>query len=173
MLKQEQPDGCSVRPVAHVNRATLNSGRHRVTLDLDPGSIVGAIKRFRGYHRGTKFRMVHTIRRWNILAKFWGPQRRIGSSRLTLVDGGDRQLFRACDARTLSFRIPGVGAGGLVPRPDQCRFRWTLFHLFQFPMFLRTPATSMRVDDISTPTEIPFLRRRILLAREFSFRPCR
>ena len=55
-LEQEQPDG-SVRPIAYISRATLDSERHWTPIDLDAGSIVGSIKRLRGYLWGTKFRI--------------------------------------------------------------------------------------------------------------------
>ena len=55
-LEQEQPDG-SVRPIAYISRATLDSQRHWTPLDLEAGSIVSAIKRLRGYQWGTKFRI--------------------------------------------------------------------------------------------------------------------
>ena len=55
-LELEQPDG-SVRPIAYVSRATLDSGRHWTPMDLEAGSIIGAIKRLRGYLWGTKFRI--------------------------------------------------------------------------------------------------------------------
>ena len=55
-LEQEQPDG-SVRPVAYISRATLDSERHWTPLDLEAGSIVWSIKRLRGYLWGTKFRI--------------------------------------------------------------------------------------------------------------------
>ena len=43
-LEQEQPDG-SVRPIAHISRATLDSKTHWSPLDLEAGSIVWAVKR--------------------------------------------------------------------------------------------------------------------------------
>ena len=55
-LEQEQPDG-SVRPIAYISRATLNSERHWTPLDLEAGSIVWPIKCLRGYLWGTKFRI--------------------------------------------------------------------------------------------------------------------
>ena len=55
-LEQEQPDG-SVRPIAYISRATLDSERHWTPLDLEAGSIVWSIKRLRGYLWGTKFRI--------------------------------------------------------------------------------------------------------------------
>ena len=60
-LKQEQPDG-SVKPIAYVSRATLNSERHWTPLDLEAGSIVWAIKRLRGYTMGYE------------VSHFFGPQ---------------------------------------------------------------------------------------------------
>ena len=47
-LEQEQQDG-SVRPIAYISRATLDSERHWTPLDLEDGSTVWAIKRLRGY----------------------------------------------------------------------------------------------------------------------------
>ena len=47
-LEQEKPDG-SVRHIAYISRATLDSERHWTLLDLGDGSIVWAIKRLRGY----------------------------------------------------------------------------------------------------------------------------
>ena len=55
-LEQEQPDG-SVRPIAYISRATLNSERHWTPLDLEAGRIVWGIKRHRSYLWGTKFRI--------------------------------------------------------------------------------------------------------------------
>ena len=52
-LGQEQTDG-SIKPISQV---TLDSGRHRTSLDLETGSIVWALKRPRGYLWGTKFRI--------------------------------------------------------------------------------------------------------------------
>ena len=43
-LEQEQPDG-SVRPIAYISRATLDSERHWTPLNLEAGSIVWALKR--------------------------------------------------------------------------------------------------------------------------------
>ena len=53
-LKQEQEDG-SIKPIAYINRATLDSERNWIPLDLEAGSIVWALKRLRGYLWGTKF----------------------------------------------------------------------------------------------------------------------
>ncbi|CAB1103258.1 unnamed protein product [Ectocarpus sp. CCAP 1310/34] len=47
-LEQEQPDG-SIRPIAFISRATLDSERHWTPLDLEAGSIVWRIKHLRGY----------------------------------------------------------------------------------------------------------------------------
>ena len=55
-LEQEHPDG-SVRPIDHISRATLDSGRSWTPLYLGAGSIVWVIKRLRGYLWGTKFRI--------------------------------------------------------------------------------------------------------------------
>ena len=55
-LEQEQPDG-SVRPIAYVSRATLDSERHWTPLDSKARIIVWGIKRIRGYLWGTKFRI--------------------------------------------------------------------------------------------------------------------
>ena len=55
-LEQEQPEG-SLRPIAYVSCATLDSERHWTPLDLEAGSIVWASKRLRGYLWGTKFRI--------------------------------------------------------------------------------------------------------------------
>ena len=55
-LEQEQPDG-SVRPVAYISRATLDSERHWIPPDLEAGSTVWAIKRVRGYLWDTEFRI--------------------------------------------------------------------------------------------------------------------
>ena len=40
-LEQEQPDG-SVRPIAYISRATLDSERHWTPLDLEAGIIVSS-----------------------------------------------------------------------------------------------------------------------------------
>ena len=55
-LEQEQPDG-SVRPIAYISGANLDSERQWTPLDLKAGSIVWTIKRLRGYLWGTKFRI--------------------------------------------------------------------------------------------------------------------
>jgi len=55
-LEQEQEDG-SIKPIAYISRATLDSERHWTPLDLEAGSIVWALKRLRGYLWGTKFRI--------------------------------------------------------------------------------------------------------------------
>ena len=56
VLEQKQPEG-SVRPIADISRATLDSERHWTPLDLKAGSIVWSIKRLRSYVWGTKFRI--------------------------------------------------------------------------------------------------------------------
>ena len=56
-LEQEQTDG-SIKPIAYISRATLDSERHWIPLDLEAGCIVWALKRLRGYHWGTKFRIL-------------------------------------------------------------------------------------------------------------------
>ena len=53
-LEQEERDG-SVRPIAYISRATLDSKGHWTPLDLEAGNIVWSIKRLRGYLWGTKF----------------------------------------------------------------------------------------------------------------------
>ena len=55
-LEQQQTND-SVRPIAYVTRATLDSERHWTPFDLQAGSIVCAIKRLRVYRWGTKFRI--------------------------------------------------------------------------------------------------------------------
>ena len=55
-LEQEHEDG-SIKPIAYISRATLDSERHWTPLDLEAGSIVWALKRFGGYLWGTKFRI--------------------------------------------------------------------------------------------------------------------
>ena len=47
----------SVRPVAYISLATLDSQSHWTPLDLEADSIVWAIKRLRAYLWGTKFRI--------------------------------------------------------------------------------------------------------------------
>ena len=54
--EQEQTDG-SIKPIAYISRANLDSKRHWTPLDVEAGSIVWALKRPRGYLRGTKFRI--------------------------------------------------------------------------------------------------------------------
>ena len=61
VLEQEQPGG-SVRPIAYISRATLDSERHWTRLDLEAGSTVWAIKRLGGYLWGTKCRI---FERWH------------------------------------------------------------------------------------------------------------
>ena len=56
-LEQEQTDG-SIKPIAYISRATLDSERHWTPLDLEAGSIVWGLKRLRGYLWGTKFRVL-------------------------------------------------------------------------------------------------------------------
>ena len=55
-LEQEQEDG-SIKPIAYISRATLDSERHWTPLDLEAGSIVRALKHLRGYLWRTKFRI--------------------------------------------------------------------------------------------------------------------
>ena len=55
-LEQEQADG-PIKSIAYISRATLDLERHWTPLDLEAGSIVWALKRFRGYVCGTKFRI--------------------------------------------------------------------------------------------------------------------
>ena len=55
-LGQEQANG-SIKPIAYISRATLDSERHWALLDLKAGSIVGVLKRLRGYRWGINFRM--------------------------------------------------------------------------------------------------------------------
>ena len=47
-LEQEQEDG-SIKPIAYISRATVDSERHWTPLDLEAGSIVWGLKRLRGY----------------------------------------------------------------------------------------------------------------------------
>ena len=73
-LEQEQPGG-SVRPIAYVSRATLDSERHWTPLDSKAGSIVWAIKRLRrGYLWRTKFRFFLDHKALKNIRKV-GPQR--------------------------------------------------------------------------------------------------
>ncbi|CAB1098029.1 unnamed protein product [Ectocarpus sp. CCAP 1310/34] len=53
-LEQEQVDG-SVRPILFVSRATLESERNWIVLDLEAGGIVWAIKHLRGCFWSTHF----------------------------------------------------------------------------------------------------------------------
>ena len=53
-LEQEQEDG-SIKPIAYIVRATLDSESHWTPLDLEAGSVVWALKYLRGYLWGTKF----------------------------------------------------------------------------------------------------------------------
>ena len=54
-LEQEQTDG-SIKPIAYINRTTLDSEMHWTPLDLEADSIVWVLKRLRGYLWGPKFR---------------------------------------------------------------------------------------------------------------------
>ena len=56
-LEQEQADG-SMKTIAYISRATLDSDRHWTPLDLEAGSIVWAHKRLRGYLWATEFRVL-------------------------------------------------------------------------------------------------------------------
>ena len=47
-LEQEQTDG-SIKPIAYISRATLDSERHWTPLDSEAGSIVWALKCLRGH----------------------------------------------------------------------------------------------------------------------------
>ena len=62
-LEQEQADG-SVKPIACISRATLDSERHSTSLDLEAGCIVWALKRLRGYLWGMNSAYSQTIRPW-------------------------------------------------------------------------------------------------------------
>ena len=55
-LEQEQADD-SMKTIAYISRATLDSERRWIPVDLEVGSIVGALKRLRGYLWRTKFRI--------------------------------------------------------------------------------------------------------------------
>ena len=55
-LEQDHEDG-SIKYIAYISRATLDSERHWTPLDLGAGSIVRALKRLRGCLGGTKFRI--------------------------------------------------------------------------------------------------------------------
>ncbi|WP_431195313.1 RNase H-like domain-containing protein [Alloalcanivorax venustensis] len=67
-LEEEQPDG-SVRPIAYISCATLDSERHWTPLDLEAGNIVWAIERLRGYLWGMKFQFFRTTKRLRASAK--------------------------------------------------------------------------------------------------------
>ena len=54
-LEQEQSDG-SMKHIAYISRATLDSERQWTLLDWEAGSIVWALKRLRGYLWETNFR---------------------------------------------------------------------------------------------------------------------
>ena len=56
VLEQEQSEG-SIKPIAYISRATLDSERHWTSLDLEAGSIGWALNRLRDYLWGTKFRI--------------------------------------------------------------------------------------------------------------------
>ena len=55
-LDQEQTDG-SVRPIACISRASLDSERHWTPLDLEARRVLWAIKRLRSYLGGTSVRI--------------------------------------------------------------------------------------------------------------------
>ena len=56
-LPQEQADG-SLKPIAYISRATLDSERHWTPLHLEASSIVWALKRLKAYLWRTKFHVL-------------------------------------------------------------------------------------------------------------------
>ena len=62
-LEQEQMDG-SIKPIAYISRATLDSERSWIPLDLEAGSIVWALKRLRGYLWGKSSVYSQTTKLW-------------------------------------------------------------------------------------------------------------
>ena len=65
---QEEPDG-SMRPIAYISRATLDSERHWSPLELEAGSIVWAIERLRGHLWGMEFRIFSDHKALEIIGK--------------------------------------------------------------------------------------------------------
>ena len=74
MLEQKQPDG-SVRTIAYISRTTVDSGGTWTPLDLEAGSVVGAIKGLRGFFWGVKFLNFSDHKALESIGKSWGPQR--------------------------------------------------------------------------------------------------
>ena len=67
-LEQEQPGG-SVRPIAYISRATLDSERHWTPLDLEAGSIVWSIKRLRRFASSRITRRSKALEKWKITTR--------------------------------------------------------------------------------------------------------
>ena len=75
-LEQEQADG-SMKPFAYISRASLDSGRRWTPHDLEADSIVWALKRLRGYNRGTTFRTFSDHKGLQIKEKFENHDARV------------------------------------------------------------------------------------------------
>ena len=67
-LEQEQKDD-SIRPIVSISRATLESERQWTPLDLEAGSIVWSLKRFRCYLWGATFHIFSDHKALESLAK--------------------------------------------------------------------------------------------------------
>ena len=113
-LKQEQPDG-SVRSIAYVSGATLDSGRHWTPLDLEASSILWAISSaFEATSEARSFAFSRSTRLWKISKKLGTITResRGGSStspRLTTHSSTEKTTqmvmltsSRGCHSRRLS-----------------------------------------------------------------------
>ena len=119
-LEQEQPDG-SVRPIAYVSRATLDSERHWTPLELEADSIVWVIKRLRGYLWGTKFRIFSHPKALEKIEKFGDHNARVQKwlEHLTAFDyTREAQMVmlsssRGCHSRRLSTTAAVLAASPL------------------------------------------------------------
>ena len=67
----------SIKSIAYISRATLDSERHWTPLDLEAGSIVWALKRLRGYLWGTKFRIFSDRKALESIGKVGGHNARV------------------------------------------------------------------------------------------------
>ena len=86
-LEQDHEDG-SIKYIAYISRATLDSERHWTPLDLGAGSIVRALKRLRGCLGGTKFRICSDHKALDSICKVGDHNARVQSwlEFLTAVD---------------------------------------------------------------------------------------
>ena len=74
LLEQEQPDG-SVRPIAYVSRATLDSERQWIPLDLEAGTLIGRSRAFEATFGAGSFAFFWIIGPWKLSEKIGATTR--------------------------------------------------------------------------------------------------